>query len=35
MGFPRTATVDLAAPLGERAVLEVKQGQPVPVVFTA
>lgn len=35
MGFRRTATVDLAAPLGERAVLEVKQGQPVPVTFTA
>jgi hypothetical protein len=35
MGFPRMASVDLAEPLGERAVLEVKQGQPVPVTFTA
>jgi hypothetical protein len=33
-GAPRTATVELAAPLGERAVLEVEQGLPVPVVLT-
>ncbi|MEV4508465.1 hypothetical protein AB0K00_05860 [Dactylosporangium sp. NPDC049525] len=31
LGGQRTATVQLAAPLGERAVLEVKQGTPVPV----
>ncbi|XVV17327.1 hypothetical protein ACQP2X_24000 [Actinoplanes sp. CA-131856] len=30
-GFPRTATVDLAAPLGERAILDVQQGSPVPL----
>ena len=33
IGYTRTATVDLAAPLGERAVLEVMQGQPVPVTM--
>jgi hypothetical protein len=33
-GARRTATVELAAPLGERAVLEVQQGLPVPVVLT-
>ena len=31
IGAPRTTTVDLAAPLGERAVLEVQLGLPVPV----
>jgi hypothetical protein len=34
VGAPRTAAVDLASPLGERAVLEVQQGLPVPVVLT-
>lgn len=34
VGARRTATVDLAAPLGERAVLEVKQGMPVKVTLT-
>jgi len=34
IGARRTSTVDLAEPLGERAVLEVLQGQPVPVTFT-
>jgi hypothetical protein len=34
MGAPRTATVDLARPLGERAVLEVTQGMPVGVTIT-
>jgi hypothetical protein len=34
MGAPRTATVDLARPLGERAVLEVMQGMPVGVTTT-
>jgi hypothetical protein len=34
VGAPRTTTVELAAPLGERAVLEVQQGLPVPVVLT-
>ena len=34
MGAPRTATVDLAEPLGERAVLEVMQGMPVAVTVT-
>jgi hypothetical protein len=33
-GALRTATVELAAPLGERAVLEVQQGLPVSVVLT-
>ncbi len=32
VGAERTATVVLATPLGERAVLEVKQGLPVPVL---
>jgi len=31
IGAVRTATVDLASPLGDRAVLEVMQGLPVPV----
>ncbi len=31
IGFPRTAAVNLARPLGDRAVLEVQLGQPVPV----
>lgn len=31
VGAERTATVQLAAPLGDRAVLEVVQGMPVPV----
>jgi hypothetical protein len=30
-GFARTATLNLARPLRERAVLEARQGQPVPV----
>ncbi|MEV4351307.1 hypothetical protein AB0J83_43175 [Actinoplanes sp. NPDC049596] len=30
-GFPRTATVELAEPLGERAVLDVQQGIPIPL----
>jgi len=34
VGARRTASVELAAPLGERAVLEVQQGLPVPVVQT-
>ena len=34
VGATRTATVQLAAPLGDRAVLEVMQGQPVPVTLT-
>ena len=34
VGALRTATVQLAAPLGERAVLEVQQGLPVRVVLT-
>jgi len=34
VGAPRTAAVELAAPLGERAVLEVKEGLPVPVLLT-
>ncbi len=33
VGAPRTATVELAAPLGERAVLEVKEGLPVQVLL--
>jgi hypothetical protein len=33
-GALRTARVELAAPLGERAVLEVQQGLPVPVRLT-
>jgi hypothetical protein len=34
VGAQRTAAVELAAPLGERAVLEVKEGLPVPVLLT-
>lgn len=34
VGAARTATVMLTAPLGQRAVLEVQQGLPVPVVLT-
>lgn len=34
VGAPRTAAVELAAPLGERAVLEVKEGLPVPILLT-
>jgi hypothetical protein len=34
VGAPRTATLRLAAPLGERTVLEVQQGRPVPVTLT-
>ncbi len=34
-GAPRTATVELAAPLADRAVLEVQQGLPVPVVLSS
>jgi hypothetical protein len=30
-GYTRTATMSLARPLGQRAVLEVREGQPVPV----
>lgn len=33
VGAARTATVQLASPLGDRAVLEVKQGLPVPVTL--
>jgi hypothetical protein len=34
VGAARSAVVELAAPLGERAVLEVKEGLPVPVLLT-
>lgn len=34
VGASRTTTVELAEPLGERAVLEVKEGLPVPVILT-
>jgi hypothetical protein len=34
LGARRTTTVGLAQPLGERAVLEVQQGMPVPVTIT-
>jgi hypothetical protein len=34
VGATRTAKVQLAAPLGDRAVLEVKDGLPVPVTLT-
>jgi hypothetical protein len=34
-GALRTATVGLAQPLGERAVLEVRQGLPVTVTINA
>ncbi|MEV1289962.1 hypothetical protein [Micromonospora sp. NPDC049679] len=30
IGYTRTATLNLAQPLGQRVVLEVRQGQPVP-----
>lgn len=30
-GYPRTATLNLAQPLGQRAVLEARQGEPVPL----
>jgi hypothetical protein len=33
IGAPRTAEAALAAPLGDRAVLEVRQGLPVPVTL--
>ena len=35
IGARRTTVVELAQPLGERAVLEVQQGLPVPVTITA
>jgi hypothetical protein len=35
IGARRTAVIELAAPLGERAVLEVRQGLPVPVTITS
>ncbi len=34
VGAPRTATLELATPLGERTVLEVQQGLPVLIVLT-
>ena len=34
VGARRTATATLAAPLGDRAVLDLQQGTPVPVVLT-
>jgi hypothetical protein len=34
VGAERTTTVDLAAPLGDRAVLEVQEGRPVAVLLT-
>jgi hypothetical protein len=34
VGATRTATVELANPLGDRAVLEVQEGTPVPVALT-
>ena len=34
VGYRREATVELAAPLGDRTVLEVKEGHPVPVTLT-
>jgi hypothetical protein len=33
VGARRTTTVELASPLGARAVLEVRQGLPVPVTY--
>ncbi|PSK66400.1 hypothetical protein B0E53_01649 [Micromonospora sp. MH33] len=33
LGALRTAEVELAQPLGERAVLEVRQGLPVPATI--
>jgi hypothetical protein len=35
IGASRTAVVDLAGPLGERAVLEVQQGRPVALTVTS
>ncbi len=35
VGARRTTTVDLAEPLGERAVLEAQQSLPVPLTITA
>lgn len=35
LGALRTAPVELARPLGDRAVLEVRQGLPVPVTLGA
>jgi hypothetical protein len=35
IGSRRTTTVDLVQPLGERAVLDVQQGLPVPLTITA
>jgi hypothetical protein len=35
IGYRRSAVAALASPLGERAVLEVRQGQPVPVTVEA
>lgn len=32
-GSPRTATLNLAQPLGKRAVLDVREGQPVPLTL--
>ncbi|MEU8330086.1 hypothetical protein [Micromonospora sp. NPDC048839] len=32
-GYPRTATLNLAQPLGKRVVLDVRQGQPVPLTL--
>jgi hypothetical protein len=34
VGAMRTATVELAAPLGDRAVLQVQDGTPVPITLT-
>jgi hypothetical protein len=33
IGARRTATVTLAAPLGDRVVLDLQQGTPVPVAL--
>ena len=33
VGATRTAKVTLASPLGKRAVLEIKEGRPVPVTL--
>jgi hypothetical protein len=35
VGYRRGATVELGAPLGDRTVLEVRQGLPVPVTLTS
>jgi hypothetical protein len=32
VGYPRETTADLAAPLGDRAVLEVREGLPVRII---